>query len=106
MRSVLVEWLYDVTQKYATGPDILFSAIHIIDRFLAVEPINRNKLQLLGSVALVLASKYEGPARLEIEITQVTPLTLGAYTTNEAVEMEWTIATVLEWRFNCPHVFS
>lgn len=41
-------------------PEALYIAIELLDRFLAkAAPIERNKLQLIGLVCLLIAGKYE-----------------------------------------------
>nr|GMD08489.1 G2/mitotic-specific cyclin-2-like [Ipomoea batatas] len=37
----------------------LYLTVNLVDRFLAVEPISREKLQLVGVTAMLLACKYE-----------------------------------------------
>jgi cyclin B len=106
MRAKLVGWVYSVHSKYSTSHDTIFSAVHIIDRFLAVESIEKNQLQLVGAAALVLASKFEGPAEKMLDVDEVPHLTKQLYTTNEAVKMEWRISSALNWKFNCPTTYD
>ena len=59
MRAILVDWLIDVHQKFKLLSETLFLAVNIIDRFLSIRLINRNKLQLIGVTAAMIATKYE-----------------------------------------------
>lgn len=59
MRSVLLNWLIDVHLKYKLQPQTLFIAIHILDAYLSKVQTGRTRLQLVGIVALWIASKYE-----------------------------------------------
>lgn len=58
MRSVLLNWLIDVHLKYKLQPQTLFMAIHILDAYLSKVQTGRTRLQLVGIVALWIASKY------------------------------------------------
>lgn len=58
MRGVLLNWLIEVHQKYKLMGETYFLMVRLIDLFLTVEKINRNKLQLLGITALWVAAKY------------------------------------------------
>ncbi|KAJ2808648.1 B-type cyclin [Coemansia guatemalensis] len=58
-RSILVEWIVQIHQRFNLLPETLYLCINFVDRFLAVRVINVNKLQLVGAVCLLLAAKYE-----------------------------------------------
>ncbi|KAJ2353235.1 B-type cyclin, partial [Coemansia sp. RSA 2618] len=58
-RAILVEWLVQVHQRFNLLPETLYLCINFVDRFLATKEIQINKLQLVGAVCLLLASKYE-----------------------------------------------
>ncbi|KAJ1866977.1 B-type cyclin [Coemansia sp. RSA 989] len=58
-RGILVEWLVQVHQRFNLLPETLFLCINFVDRFLSTKQIAINKIQLVGAVALLLASKYE-----------------------------------------------
>lgn len=65
--------------------ETLYLTINLIDRFLAIQPVVRKKLQLVGVTAMFLACKYE-----EVSIPVVKDLVLitdKAYTGKEVVEM-------------------
>ena len=59
MRGVLLSWLQEVHQKYKLMPETFFLNVKIIDAFLKLEPIPRNKLQLVGVTAMWIAAKYQ-----------------------------------------------
>ena len=59
MRSILVDWLVDVHLKFKLRTETLFLTVHVIDRYLAKEQTTRNKLQLVGCTAMLIAAKYE-----------------------------------------------
>lgn len=58
MRSILMDWLIEISEEYALCSQTLFLCVNYVDRFLSVYPVDRAKLQLLGVSSLLLAAKY------------------------------------------------
>ena len=56
MRSILVDWLVEVTEEYKLACETLHLAINYLDRFLSKQNILRGNLQLLGIVCMLIAS--------------------------------------------------
>lgn len=56
MRGVLVDWLVEVAEEYKLLTDTLYLTVSYIDRFLSMNAINRQKLQLLGVSSMLIAS--------------------------------------------------
>ena len=56
MRSILVDWLVEVAEEYKLVSDTLYLTISYVDRFLSVRALNRQRLQLLGVSAMLIAS--------------------------------------------------
>ncbi|MED6223736.1 G2/mitotic-specific cyclin-2 [Stylosanthes scabra] len=85
MRSILVDWLIEVHDKFNLMQETLFLTINLIDRFLAKQSVVRKKLQLVGLVAMLLACKYE-----EVSVPVVGDLILisdKAYTRKDVLDM-------------------
>lgn len=59
MRDQLVDWMNEVHLKFRLLPETLFVAMNLMDRFLSREIVQVNRLQLLGTACLFIASKYE-----------------------------------------------
>lgn len=59
MRTILVDWLIDVHWQLSLHPETLFLTVDLVDRFLSVRTVSKNKLQLVGVTALMVAAKYE-----------------------------------------------
>ncbi|ELQ75171.1 Cyclin B, kinase-activating protein [Trachipleistophora hominis] len=59
MRTILVDWLIDVHWQLGLHPETLFLTVDLIDRFLSLRTVSKNKLQLVGVTALMVAAKYE-----------------------------------------------
>src|SRR6478752_2506245 len=59
MRSVLMDWLVQVHNRFGLLPETLFLTVNYIDRFLSQKIVSIGKLQLVGATAILVASKYE-----------------------------------------------
>ena len=59
MRAILVDWLVEVQQNFELHHETLYLAVKLTDRFLEREPIQKERLQLLGATAVLVSSKYE-----------------------------------------------
>lgn len=87
MRGILVDWLIEVHLKFKLVPETLYLTINLIDRYLEIEPVKRDKLQLVGVTAMLIACKYE-----EIyppEVKDFVYITDNAYTKQEIQDMEY-----------------
>lgn len=56
MRSILVDWLVEVSEEYKLHRETLLLAVNYIDRFLSQMSVQRSKLQLVGAASMFLAS--------------------------------------------------
>ena len=95
MRSILIDWLIEVHLKFKLVPESLFVTINLIDRYLEKEQINRQKLQLVGVTAMLIACKYE-----EIYppiVKDFVYITDNAYTKEDILQMESKILQTLDF---------
>jgi hypothetical protein len=102
MRAILVDWIVEVHRMFKLLPETLFLAIGLIDRYLSVAQISRDKLQLVGITSMLIASKYE-----EIyapECNDFVYISDGAYTKQQILKMEQTLLNTLN--FNITHPSS
>ena len=56
MRGVLIDWLVEVSEEYSLLPESLYLTISYIDRYLSLNVLNRQRLQLLGVSSMLIAS--------------------------------------------------
>nr|GMC93771.1 G2/mitotic-specific cyclin-2 [Ipomoea batatas] len=78
----------------------LYLTLNLVDRFLAVEPISREKLQLVGVTAMLLACKYEevyAPAIVDFIL-----ISDNTYCRQEVLDMEIIMANTLQFNFSVP----
>ena len=59
MRSILIDWLIQVHNRFGLLQETLFLSIGILDRYLQdkIKEIGRKKLQLVGITAMWIAAK-------------------------------------------------
>jgi len=100
MRAILIDWLVDVHLKFKLLPETLFLTVNLIDRYLEQVPVSRQKLQLVGVSAMLIASKYE-----EIyppEVKEFEYVTDRAYKKDEILDMEGKILGCLRFNLTTP----
>ena len=86
--------------KFKLRHETLFLTVNILDRFLATQKVNRQRLQLVGVVSLMIAAKYE-----EIyppEVRDYVYICDNAYTREQIVQMEQVILAKLSFRLTVP----
>uniref|UniRef100_UPI00398E5D29 cyclin-A1 n=1 Tax=Pristiophorus japonicus TaxID=55135 RepID=UPI00398E5D29 len=102
MRSILVDWLVEVGEEYSLQTETLYLAVNYLDRFLSCMSVLRGKLQLVGTAAMLVASKYE-----EIyppEIDEFVYITDDTYTKKQLLRMEHFLLKVLSFDMTVPTV--
>nr|XP_058132924.1 cyclin-A1 isoform X2 [Dasypus novemcinctus] len=100
MRAILVDWLVEVGEEYRLRAETLYLAVNFLDRFLSCMSVLRGKLQLVGTAAVLLASKYE-----EIyppEVDEFVYITDDTYTKRQLLRMEHLLLKVLAFDLTVP----
>jgi hypothetical protein len=103
MRGILIDWLVEVHLKFKLLPETLFLTVNLIDRYLEIRHIMRNRLQLVGVTAMLIACKYE-----EIyapEVRDFVYITDKAYTKEEILQMENEMLAALNYNVTVPSSF-
>ena len=100
-RDILVNWLVKIHNKFGLLPETLYLAINLMDRFLCKELVQLDKLQLVGTSCLFIASKYEEVYSPSIK--HFASETDGACTEEEIKEGEKFILKTLEFNLNYPN---
>lgn len=103
MRAILVDSLIEVHMKFRLVTDTLYLCVNIIDRYCNLVQVPRNKLQLVGVTALLIACKYE-----EIyppEVRDCVYITDRAYQRQEVLDMEQDMLSRLRFKITVPTAF-
>eukprot|EP01127_Copromyxa_protea_P000723 TRINITY_DN1062_c0_g1_i3.p1 TRINITY_DN1062_c0_g1~~TRINITY_DN1062_c0_g1_i3.p1 ORF type:complete len:280 (+),score=83.83 TRINITY_DN1062_c0_g1_i3:430-1269(+) len=104
MRGVLVDWLVEVHRTFTLVPETLFLAINLLDRYLEVKPVPRDRLQLVGVTCMLIASKYQ-----EIyapEVNDFVFISDSAYEKSQILDCEEQILSALEFRLTTPSLLD
>ncbi|KAL6645073.1 hypothetical protein ACP70R_016681 [Stipagrostis hirtigluma subsp. patula] len=104
MRAILVDWLVDVVEEFKLQAETLYLAVSYVDRFLTMDVITRDKLQLLGVTALLVAAKYEEIETYKMKVNKYTDITDGTYTKQQVVKMEAELLKTLNFQMGGPTV--
>lgn len=100
MRTILVDWLVEVSDEYKLQGETLALAVSYLDRFLSFMSVVRAKLQLVGTAAMFIAAKYE-----EIyppDVSEFVYITDDTYTKTQVLRMEQLILKVLSFDLTVP----
>ncbi|PIA65285.1 hypothetical protein AQUCO_00100634v1 [Aquilegia coerulea] len=100
MRAILVDWLVEVSEEYKLASDTLYLSMHLIDRFLSQNYIERQRLQLLGITCMLIASKYEELFAPHVE--EFCFITDNTYTRDEVLKMESQVLNILSFHLSAP----
>ncbi|RKP21874.1 A/B/D/E cyclin, partial [Rozella allomycis CSF55] len=100
MRSILVNWMTEVHWKFRLLPETLYLSINIMDRFLTERIVGVQKFQLVGIVALLVASKYE--EILAPSIQNLVYLASEGYKPEDVTKGENYVLDVLGYSLGCP----
>ena len=100
MRAMLVDWLIDVHFKFKLKANTLFLTIWLVDKYLSLKKIKRNKLQLIGVTCMLISCKYE-----EIyspEVFDFIYITENSYEKKDIIDLEMEILTLLDFNITVP----
>ncbi|KAL6495708.1 hypothetical protein OROGR_030271 [Orobanche gracilis] len=105
MRAILINWLVKVHLKFDLMEETLFLTVTLLDRYLSLESIMKNEMQLVGLTALLLASKYED--FWHPRVTELISISAESYTSGQMLQMEKAMLKKLKFRLNepTPYVF-
>ncbi|XP_042867798.1 cyclin-O-like [Penaeus japonicus] len=100
MRCTLVHWLIKVNHQLQFGPETVFLAVNLADRFLVVTPLAQDCLQLLAVAALFVAAKME--ECVVPGITELVSMCAGTYRPHHFRRMEVLILSKLGYALHSP----
>ncbi|XP_051553974.1 G2/mitotic-specific cyclin-B3-like isoform X1 [Myxocyprinus asiaticus] len=100
MRAILVDWLVEVQENFELNHETLYLAVKITDHYLAVTQAKRESLQLIGSTAMLIASKFE--ERAPPCVDDFLYICDDAYKRSQLIIMEISILQALNFDINIP----
>ena len=100
MRSILIDWIIEVHNRFHFKTKTLFQTVYIIDLYLSYENIEKKNFQLLGIASLLIACKeneiYVPNPQQYIEVTDF------AYQKTDLLKMEKKIMHVTKFEILIP----
>uniref|UniRef100_A0AAQ5ZH50 G2/mitotic-specific cyclin-B2 n=1 Tax=Amphiprion ocellaris TaxID=80972 RepID=A0AAQ5ZH50_AMPOC len=100
MRAILVDWLVEVQENFELYHETLYLAVKISDHYLSKTPVHREMLQLVGSTAMLIASKFE--ERSPPCVDDFLYICDDAYKREELISMEVNILQTLSFDISIP----
>ncbi|TNN46404.1 G2/mitotic-specific cyclin-B3 [Liparis tanakae] len=100
MRAILIDWLVEVQENFELYHETLYLAVKMADHYLAKTPVHRELLQLVGSTAMLIASKFE--ERSPPCVDDFLYICDDAYKREEIISMEATILQTLAFDISIP----
>ncbi|OQD90625.1 hypothetical protein PENANT_c001G06803 [Penicillium antarcticum] len=104
MRSVLMDWLVQVHQRFNLLPETLYLTVNYIDRFLSHKIVSLGKLQLVGATAIFIAAKFEEITAPSVQ--EIVYMVDGGYTVDEILKAERFMLTILDFDLGWPGPMS
>ncbi|KAM8965269.1 G2/mitotic-specific cyclin-B3 isoform X2 [Sarcophilus harrisii] len=100
MRAILVDWMVEVQENFELTHETLYLAVKLVDHYLMQVVCLRDKLQLIGSTAILIAAKFE--ERCPPCIDDFLYICDDAYQREEILRMEINILHTLKFDINIP----
>ena len=100
MRTILMDWMVDVSLKFKLHPETFFLSADLVDRYLMCRTGSRASLQLVGITCVLLAAKHEEVWAPEIK--DCVFICANTYTRDEIIVMERDITAALNFRLTVP----
>ncbi|XP_055124855.1 G2/mitotic-specific cyclin-B3 isoform X1 [Symphalangus syndactylus] len=100
MRAILVDWLVEVQVSFEMTHETLYLAVKLVDLYLMKAVCKKDKLQLLGATAFMIAAKFEehNPPCVD----DFVYICDDNYQRYEVLNMEIDILNVLKFDINIP----
>ncbi|KAJ7310347.1 hypothetical protein JRQ81_007256 [Phrynocephalus forsythii] len=100
MRAILVDWMVEVQENFELTHETLYLAVKLMDHYLVKVATRRDKLQLIGSTAILIASKFE--ERCPPCVDDFLYICDDAYKREELLATEISILQALHFDINIP----
>lgn len=103
-REQAVEWIYDVAKEEKCDADVFPLAVSLIDRFLSLQNIFRQDIQVLAGVCLFIASKVKAPQPMNA--ARVSYYTADSVKVHDVLSWELLVLAHLNWEITSPTGFD
>jgi len=100
MRQTLLQWLSTIARQLELSLETWCLSVNYLDRFMAVQPLDKECLQLAGLTSLLVAGKVE--EQNPLEMLELVSLCASAYTRANFRHMEVILLSKLEFELLAP----
>ncbi|XP_050094202.1 G2/mitotic-specific cyclin-B3 [Anopheles aquasalis] len=100
MRSVLIDWMVECQESFELNHETLYLGVKIVDIYLSLVVIQRERLQLVAAAALLIAAKYD--ERIPPTVDDFIYICDGAYDRPELIKMERTVFQTIGYDLGIP----
>uniref|UniRef100_A0A5S6R1H4 Uncharacterized protein n=1 Tax=Trichuris muris TaxID=70415 RepID=A0A5S6R1H4_TRIMR len=100
MRTILVDWMVEAQENFEFNHETLYQAVKLTDLYLDKVPTNRKELQLIGTTALLISSKFD--ERLPPSVDDFLYVCDYAYKREELLEKERHMLVVVNFKIGFP----
>lgn len=104
MRAILIDWLALVCTRSKLSPEVFYLTVNILDRYLEAKKATKKSLQLIGTTALFIASKYEDIYHIPVD--DLVYLCDRAYDSEQIYAMENRILKALNYQISIPYTYK
>mmetsp|Transcript_35488 Transcript_35488/g.42788 ORF Transcript_35488/g.42788 Transcript_35488/m.42788 type:complete len:352 (-) Transcript_35488:42-1097(-) len=104
LRQRVAEWAFKVVDCYSFRRENVTYAMSFVDRYLAIESVDRRKLHLLALCSLYSAIKMN--ENDSFTMFDIMELSAHMFTKNEILKMEWKLMQNIGWRTRPPIALS
>ncbi|GFR78764.1 G2/mitotic-specific cyclin-B3 [Elysia marginata] len=100
MRAILVNWLVELQENFELNHETLYLAVKLTDMYMSRVRVDKELLQLLGSAAVFIASKFD--ERCPPLIEDFTYICDNLFDRNQFIEMEMEVLKKVDFDLGIP----
>merc|ERR1719361_3140514 len=99
-RRRVLNWLLPIMRKYQCNGSVIYKTTQLMDIYYQKRNVSQDQMQLVGSVALLMASKYHDTIPVPFEI--MVEYSDGAFTFNDAIQLEVDFLQAIDFTLTNP----
>lgn len=100
MRAILVDWIVELQDTLHLNHETIYLSVKIVDHYLSKVKCSKSMLQLLGSTAVLIASKFD--SRLCPPMKSFLYVCDNTYSKEQMIEMERQVLSKIDFNLGMP----